>query len=437
MFRILAVIYTFFWISNLFSQNAYTVSSAIQYALAHNYDYRKAQLDKMITYERTQEVLTQGFPKISANIGYQNQFIVPTSIIPGDAFGNPGTLLPVKFGLSNSMTATIGLQQLIFDGRYLVGVQARSAIKELANIQVKMSERDVRILIAKTYYQAVIAQKSIKLLKENSEILHKLYDQTKKTYQAGLIEELDVERLQYNVQTLDNTIRQLESQSQLALSALKLNMGYPMDDTLIIQSDLQSELTRIKNQNFFQDSLENRVELKLVNQGIQIKKYDLKQLKYGYLPSVYGSAAFGYNSFSQRFSFPDNPWYPLGNFGIQAQIPIFDGFTRKSQVQQAKLALEKSELDRNQLYQALRMESMNSIRELRNSINDYDNQMDIWKLSEKIERKTQVKYKEGVGSSFEFANAQNERIQQYLKLLQSELKLLNSNVDFQKSNGKL
>jgi outer membrane protein TolC len=83
------------------------------------------------------------------------------------------------------------------------------------------------------------------------------------------------------------------------------------------------------------------------------------------------------------------------------------------------------------------MESLNSIRELRNSINDYDNQMDIWKLSEKIERKTQIKYKEGVGSSFEFANAQNERIQQYLKLLQSELKLLNSNVDFQKANGKL
>ena len=101
----------------------------LQYGLQHNYNHQNSQLEKSITYEKTQEVLTQGFPKINGSLAYQNQFIVPTSVIPGDAFGAPGQLIPVKFGISNSMNANVGLQQLLFDGRYLVGVQARTSIK--------------------------------------------------------------------------------------------------------------------------------------------------------------------------------------------------------------------------------------------------------------------------------------------------------------------
>ena len=165
-------------------------------------------------------------------------------------------------------------------------------------------------------------------------------------------------------------------------------------------------------------------------------KYDLKQIRYSALPSLFGSASYGYNSFSNRFNFLNNTWYNFGNFGLQANIPIFDGFTRKSQVSQAKLELEKAELDKVNLFQALKVENMNTILTLRNNMNEYKNQKDILKLSEKIEHKTQVKYKEGIGSSFEFANAQNERIQQYLKLLQTELNLLNSHIDLKKIQGK-
>lgn len=429
----LFLIYAF----GLYGQKSHSITSAIGYALEHNYDYKKAQLDKMITYEKTQEVLTQGFPKVTGVLGYQNQYIVPTSVIPGDFFGKPGQNVPVQFGVSNSMNAAVNLQQLIFDGRYLVGLQARSAVKSLANLQVKMSERDVKVLISKSYYQALMASRSLKSLRESKEVLDKLYQHTQKTYQQGLIEELDVERMQYNVRTLDNTIDMLETQSVLALSALKLNMGYPMDDTLILTENLTNDLAAILHQKLIEDSIENRIEMKLVEQGITLKKYDLKQLRYSAMPSLYGSFTYGYNSFSQQFNFFNNPWYNYGNFGVQLQVPVFDGLTRKSQVSQMRLAVQKLETDKAQVFQALKLETMNSILNLKNNINEYQNQKDILNLSEKIERKTRLKYTEGVGSSFEFANAQNDRIQQYLKLLQTELKLLNSNIDYKKSSGKI
>lgn len=437
MNKLIVLLVTSFILPSLYAQQSvFTVEAAIDYALKHNYNHQKNQLEKSITYEKTQEVLTQGFPKLSGSVAYQNQFIVPTSVIPGDAFGAPGQLIPVQFGISNTMNANIGLQQLIFDGRYLVGVQARASIKELANLQVKMSERDVKVLISKNYFQAVAAKKSLKSLKESKLVIEKLYDQTNKIYKQGLIEELDVERLQYNVKTIENAISVLETQNQLAISALKLNMGFPMEDSLMIAEDVAHILQEAFQQSPFIENLENRLEFKLADQAILLKKYDLKQMRYSALPSLFGAANYGYNSFSNRFNFLNNKWYNFGNFGIQANIPIFDGFTRKSQISQAKLALEKAEVDKQNLYNALKIENMNTVLTLRNNINEYKNQKDILKLSEKIEHKTQVKYKEGVGSSFEFANAQNERIQQYLKLLQSELNLLNSHIDLKKIQGK-
>jgi outer membrane protein len=432
----ITIVLSLFTQAGMGQNKVYTLEAAIDFALKHNYNHQKNQLEKSITYEKTQEVLTQGFPKVNGSLAYQNQFIVPTSVIPGDAFGAPGQLIPVKFGISNTMNASLGLQQLIFDGRYLVGVQARTSIKELANLQVKMSERDVKVLISKSYFQAVAANKSLKSLRESKSVMDKLYDQTNKTYKQGLIEELDVERLQYNVKTIENAILVLETQNQLALSALKLNMGFPMEDSLQIAEDITHILNEAFLQSSFVDNLENRLEYKLAEQSVLLKKYDLKQMRFSALPSLYGAANYGYNSFSDRFNFFNNTWYNFGNFGIQANIPIFDGFTRKSQVTQAKLSLEKAELDKVNLFQALKIENMNTIMTLRNSMNEYKNQKDILKLSEKIEHKTQVKYKEGIGSSFEFANAQNERIQQYLKLLQTELNLLNSHIDLKKIQGK-
>lgn len=432
----ITIVFGFIAQQGIAQNQVYTLEAVIDYALQHNYNHQKNQLEKSITYEKTQEVLTQGFPKINGSVAYQNQFIVPTSVIPGDAFGAPGQLIPVKFGISNTMNAAIGLQQLIFDGRYLVGVQARTSIKELANLQVMMSERDVKVLISKSYFQAVAANKSLRSLRESKAVMDKLYDQTNKTYKQGLIEELDVERLQYNVKTIENAILVLETQNQLAISALKLNMGFPMEDSLRIVEDLTHILNEAFQQSSFVDNLEDRIEFKLADQAVLLKKYDLKQMKYSAMPSLYGAANYGYNSFSDRFNFFNNTWYNFGNFGIQANIPIFDGFTRKSQVSQAKLALEKAELDKVNLFQALKIENMNTIMTLRNNMNEYKNQKDILKLSEKIEHKTQVKYKEGIGSSFEFAMAQNERIQQYLKLLQSELNLLNSHIELKKIQGK-
>ncbi len=414
----------------------------IQYALTHNYDYKKAQLEKSISYEKTYEILTAGFPKVNASLGYQNLFIPNTSVAKGDNFGQPGRLVPLQFGIEHNVSAGVNIQQLIFDGRYLVGVQAREAVKKLADAQVKMSERDVKVLVMNSFYQAVVAEHSITQLQSSRDLLEKLFQDAQKVYKQGLIEELDVERLQYNVKTLDNTINTLKTQAEIAQMALKLNMGFPLekDLKLIFKFDeFDSKLNEIKSAKLLVNiQYENREEVKLLEEAINLKNFDLKQTKAGYLPSVYGAFNYGFQSMRTQFDFLSSAdWYKYGNFGIQINIPIFDGFTRKSQVKQLSLGIEKLNIEKEQLANALKLQSMNASLSLQNSIEDYENQSNILKLAEKIEKKTHVKYKEGIGSSYEFATAQNDRIQQKLKLLQSQLNVLTKYTEFQKISGQL
>lgn len=427
--------------SDLFSQKM-DLNYVLQYALSHNYDYKKAKLEKSISYEKTYEILTAGFPKVTGSIGYQNLFIPNTSVVKGESFGQPGKLVPLQFGIQNNATVGASVQQLIFDGRYLVGVQAREAVKKLADVQVKMSERDVKVLVMNSFYQAVIAEQSIAQLQSSKEVVDKLYSDAQKVYKQGMIEELDVERLQYNVKTLDNTINTLKTQSELASMALKLNMGYPLDSNLsLVYSTNDFESQKASSQKLMlmnQYKFQNREEFKLLEESIKLKKYDIKQTKAGYLPSVYGAFNYGYQAMRTDFSFfSGGDWYQYGNFGINISIPIFDGFTRKSQVSQLNLGLEKLNIEREQLNNAMKLQAINSQLSLQNALEDYENQNNILKLSEKIERKTQIKYKEGIGSSYEFATAQNDRIQQYLKLLQSRLNVLMKFTEFQKASGNL
>lgn len=434
LFIIIALFISFSGSSQEFDLNAATA-----YALKHNYNYQKQELDRAITYEKTNEVLSMGFPKLNGTIGYRNSFQLPTSILPGEIIGKPGTTVPVQFGTSNNADIGLSLQQLIFDGRYLVGVQARKSIKALADAQLKVSEVGVKELIYKSFYQALVSDQSIKVLEENQKVLDKLLDDTRKTYKQGLIEELDVERLEYNVLNLKNTISNVINQREVAYLALKYNMGFPLDSSFKIKGNLDQDLVIIKNEvKSTQFDINNKPELKLIEENINLKVFDLKQTKAGYLPSLYGNAAYGWQAQRQKFDFlSGGQWFAYGNFGIQLQVPIFDGFTKKYQVGQTKLALEKARFEMTEFRNGSYIQHQQAQINLQNAINEYENNDNILKLSTKIQTKTQIKYKEGVGSSYEFAQAQSERIQQQLRVIQSILNVAIKGIEYRKVNGKL
>jgi outer membrane protein TolC len=254
-----------------------------------------------------------------------------------------------------------------------VGLQARSAIKSLANAQLEMSTQGVKELIYKLFYQSLVAEQSVIALEENEKIIKQLFEETQKTYKAGLVEELDVERMQYNLLNIQNILSNTKSQYEVIKYALKFNMGYPMDSTLEIDGSLTNDLEMVKKEvTNFDFDIQKKPEYKMIEQNEKIKKYDLRQTEAGYLPSLYGFAGYGWQAFRRSFDFlGGGDWFSYGNFGVQLQVPIFDGLTRKYQVSQDKLEWKKAIISKEEYVNASKIEVIQSQLNLKNAITSH------------------------------------------------------------------
>lgn len=419
------------------TQTAFTLNEAVDYALKNNYDHKNQVLDNSIMYERIKEVITTGLPNINASASYRNNFYLPTSILPGEIIGKPGTTVPVQFGTSNNLDFNVELQQLIFDGRYLVGLQARRMMKTVSEQGVKVSEANVRALIKKTYFTAMVAKESKEILKQNRSILSKLLEDNKKVYQEGLIEELDVDRLTLALANLEKEITAAEGRYELALVGLKFNMGYKVEDPIELKDSLDGYFPTyasfIPNNNY---DIKNRAEYKLLSDNIELKGYDIKQQKAAYYPSLFGVVSTGTQAQRNAFNFFNNDrWFYYGFVGIKLNVPIWDGGTKKFRLEQTRLGIDKSKVDFEKFQFAAKTEALMAQINFYTALKDFRTSTTNLELAQKINRKAKIMFKEGIGSSFELANSETELVKSTLNLIQSKYSLIISKLDYDKAIG--
>ncbi len=110
----------------LWSQQVVDLSleQARAYASKHNYDLRNAAIDISTAQSKVREQVATGLPQASANISYNDNIGLPVQLVPGDFFGQEGQDIEVQFGTRYSGSLGATLNQLIFSGSYLVGLQA-------------------------------------------------------------------------------------------------------------------------------------------------------------------------------------------------------------------------------------------------------------------------------------------------------------------------
>ena len=419
------------------SQNTFNLNEAIEYALKNNYDHKNQLLDNAIMAERIKEVISLGLPNINGSVTYRNNYYLPTSIIPGEFVGKPGTLIPATFGTSNNIDVNLDVQQLIFDGRYMVGLQARKAMREVAIQGVKFSETEVRNLIKKTFFAVLMAGEGKEILKQNRSVMTKSLEDNKKIFKEGLIEELDIDRLTLSLANLDKEIALAEGKYELALVALKFNMGYQVENPIYVKDSLEMYFRQfvsfVPNNNF---DIKNRIEFQLINSDITLKGYDVKQQKAGYYPSFVGFFNTGTQALRKEFNFfNSDKWFYYGSFGVRMNIPIWDGNARKYSLEKTKIGVEKSKIDLEKFQFAAKSEAIISQINFKASLRDYKISVTNLELAKKINNKAKIMFSEGIGSSFELSNSESELVKSTVNLLLSKYGLIVSKIDYDKAVG--
>ncbi|MFY7810194.1 MAG: TolC family protein [Flavobacterium sp.] len=324
---------------------SFSLDQALIFALENNRNMIMAGKDILAAKEKKWETTAMGLPQINAGIDYMNNIQIQRSLIPAEIFGGPaGTFSEVAFGTKHSVNAKASLQQLIFDGSYLVGLEsARVYLDIFDKVKVK-TEVELKSSIIMSYCNVLLIDESIKILEKNIISLEKTLFETQQYFKNGLIEEENVEQLTITLSTLKNTLNNSKNQRKIALDMLKIALGTELTNKIELTDNLESITQKnydIVNPTF---DINNNIDYLIGKNNVEKYRLFHKLEKSKYLPSLAANVNFGYNAFGNEFNFLNSSqrWLNYSNVGVSLNVPIFSSFARKSRVQQAKIDYESS-----------------------------------------------------------------------------------------------
>ncbi len=416
---------------------SFSLEEAINYALQNNYKAINASRDIEAAKQKKWETTATGLPQINGNVNYQNNIVLQKSVVPAEFFGgNPGEFAEVEFGTKHNMTASASLTQLIFDGSYIVALQAsKTYLKYYQNYKVK-TDNETREMVTNYYGNVLLAKENIAILEKNKATLEKNVFEAEETYKNGLIEEESVEQLQITLASVNSSLSNMNRLVDISTNMLKINLGLTIDDTLILTDNLDALTTQKVDLAATSESFNvaNNIDYQIAENFREQRRLEYKLQKASYLPKLSASANFGYNAFSNEFTFfqQDQKWFNFSYVGVNLNVPIFGSFGKRAKNQQAKIAFEQSETQLTETEQMLKLQYESAKSDYDFSIEQYATSKSNLKLAERIENKQQIKFREGLSTSFEFTEAQRQLYTAQQNYLQSMIDVINKKTALEK-----
>ena len=416
--------------NNLIGQNAFTLENAVDYALENNRVSKNATSDLEIANAKKWETIATGLPQINAFIDYNNNLKQPVSLVPAEFFGgNPGEFAELSFGTKQTIDGSVTLSQLLFDGSYMIGLASIKLYMDIAEKAKIKTDQEVKKATISAYGNALISQERVKILNKNLKNVKNNLDEIKKIYQNGFTELENVEQLTISYKSLKNSLDYAIKIEKTTLNLFKLIIGYDIEKEIALLDNLSGLTLKSFDLNKSSENFEIEknidYQLSLNNKKSQQTLLRLEQAKA--LPTLRAFIKGGYDGNNDSFKFfkPNQKWYGYSFVGVSMSVPIFSSLRKSAKTQQAKIEFEKSVIDYSESKKRILIELENAESEYQYALNSYNNAIENLKLAEKIERKNQIKFLEGLISGLELRQAQIQLYSIQNELLQSMLEVIN------------
>jgi outer membrane protein TolC len=415
---------------------SFSLEEAIAFALENNRNIKNALRDVEAAEEQKWETIATGLPQIDGNINYQNFLKQQVSVVPAEFLGGePGEFQEVIFGTEQNVNATATLNQLIFDGSYIVGLQSVKVFLEISKNAQEKTELEVRKNVINAYGNVLLAVESESILRKNRDVLKKNLYETQKIYENGLEEEESVEQLQITLSGIESQLKNATRLKTIAYQMFNITLGIDVNANTVLTDNLENlaEANIVLDLLNVEEDIDNNIDYIIAENDRTSKELMVKLEKSKALPQLTGFINGGYLGFSNDFTFLDSDqnWAGFSAFGFNLNIPIFSSLGRSAKTQKAKIQLEIAEENLTELEQQIRLKIARAKSDYQFSIEDYEVKKQNLKLAERIEKKNETKFFEGIGSSFELRQAQTQLYNAQSEYLQSMLKVITNKTELE------
>ncbi|WP_119843487.1 TolC family protein [Reichenbachiella sp. MSK19-1] len=421
-------------------QTSFSLEEAVNFAILNNQTAKNARLDMEIAERQVDEIVSTGLPQVNANADFTYNYKIQEMVLPANTFdptADPNTTIATEFGIDYTSTFGLSATQMIFDGSFIVGLEAAKTFTELSKKDNIKNNIDVAEAVSKAYFGVLVNRERFELVKSNFARVDSLLNDTRLLYESGMAEKIDVSRVKVQYNNLKVELDNYEAVVHLTESLLKFQMGLPSNATVELTDDIQSI-------NFFDFSLANnfsydhRIEYAQLNVRQDLNELDIKNVRAQYYPKVDLFASYGRNTGNTEFSgvFTDQ-WFGAGAVGLRFSMPVFDGMMKRRQVQQKQLAARQITNQFELLQYNIDYEIEQAEANYRKQVENIEAQRENMGLAQEVYDVAKIKYEEGVGSNIEVIDADREYKEAQTNFYNAVYEALISKVELQKAYGVL
>lgn len=448
------------------AQQSFTLEQCIDYALTNSINVQNAVLDQEIASAKVKETIGLGLPQISGEASVVHnpklsRFFTTytgTGGFVGDLSGVPGIqvgdVIAAKnfFQLQSNGGASVSVNQLIFNGSYLVGLQATAAFKDLAIKTGNRTKEQIIQQVMKAYYGVLINKERIGLFENNIARVDTLLRNTKAQFENGFAESIDVDRIQVTLNNLLAEQNKFLNLNELGLELLKFQMNYPMNQSINVIGDINEVQVDTNLENYKVDwDYKVRPDYQVLETNHKLQELNVKNQYAAFMPTLNAFGSYGYSTQSPNIGglFKTNSniqdqgglgpdkWYNYSQIGVRLNVPIFSGMQRHYKLQQEKLILQQVDNSFKSLQNSIDLEIKQSSLMFENAIETLKTQRDNMDLANRVGQVTKIKYQQGVGSNIEVIDAENSLRQAQTNYYSAMFDAMVAKIDLDKAYGKL
>lgn len=356
----------------------WTLEECVNHAIQHNITIKQSELDKQSAEINKKDAFGKFLPTVNGRTSHS---------------WNVGLNQNITTGLLENQTtqftsAGLGVGVDIYKGLQNQNQLRRANLSIIASqYQLTKMQEDVSLNVVNAYLQILFNKENLKVQQQQLQYDTKQMERTKELVDAGVVAKGDL--LDVNATVATDNQRLIAAENALLISKLSLAQLLQLENFQefdIVDADIDAVLSKVLLEDpktILNKAKETRTDLKIAQMNVAIAEKDVSIARGAYQPTLQG-----YYNFDTRASYSDrvigsvpntqNPTTPIGyvegtgevvvrnnvtpvlgkpdaifnqfsdnkghSFGVQLNVPIFNGFATRNNVSRSKVTLERSKI---------------------------------------------------------------------------------------------
>ena len=455
MKKITSILVIFFFSFNSFTQKLWTLQECVNRALNENISIKQAELDYLDSEISRKTAIGNFLPNL--NIGSSHSW-------------NIGLNQNITTGLLENITTQFSSINLNMNIDILNGLKNIKQL-HLANLSILANQyqladmkENISLLVANSFLQILFNKEILKVQKLQLEISKKEVERANELVDNGVIPSGDLYEFEANLSSVEKSLIDAENSLKLAkMSLAQVLLIEDYENFDIVDKDYKLEISNILDKSpneIFAYAVDNKNEIKIAETNLQIAKKSLElnksflqprlsafyslSTRIAYSDRLAGTGDFSYvpigiventnqrvlspvqntiiippKSFSDQFDINKGQ-----NYGLSLSIPVFNGFSVRSNVNRSKVNIQRSE---NLLFQT-KLDLENTINQ---AYNDAIGSLKAYQASKKSfsSRKLSFEYAQeklnlGVLNPYEYSQVKQRYESSQSDLIRSKFDLI-------------